>query len=174
MPTLRAILLPLALSGLLALTAAGCGSKTVTVTGAGGQTTTRTVPDIHFAKTKFVLHAGLAFGAFHRYIYRPLRAGALGPGAPHRVRSIVKAGTAALFAVHELRTAREDALADDRLRSLAERVERLLSRLARLGSALKRGTLEPSAIVASADAVSALGTASGDVGATIKEIAPAL
>jgi hypothetical protein len=27
---------------------------------------------------KFVLHAGLAFGAFHRYIYKPFKAGAPG------------------------------------------------------------------------------------------------
>jgi len=33
-------------------------------------------PHVHLAKTKFVLHAGLAFGAFHRYIYEPFRSGA--------------------------------------------------------------------------------------------------
>jgi hypothetical protein len=167
------VALALATTLTLALATSGCGSKTVATTSAG-QATTRTVPNIHFAKTKFVLHMGLAFGAFHRYISKPLAAGAFGPGAPHRVRSIVKAGTAALFAVHELRMAREDALADDRLRPLTERVERLLGRLVHLGSALKRGTLEPSAILGSAGAVSALSTASGALGAAIEEIAPAL
>ncbi|MEV7908560.1 hypothetical protein AB0P04_43915, partial [Streptomyces anulatus] len=28
-----------------------------------------------FAKIRFALHAGLALGAFHRYIYKPLRSG---------------------------------------------------------------------------------------------------
>jgi hypothetical protein len=34
-----------------------------------------------FAKTKFVLHAGLAFGAFHRYLYKPYQAGTFNKGA---------------------------------------------------------------------------------------------
>ena len=44
--------------------AAGCGSstKTISQTGASGEVTTKTVPNIHFAKTKFVLHMGLASG----------------------------------------------------------------------------------------------------------------
>jgi hypothetical protein len=158
----------------LALATAGCGSRTVATTGPDGQRTTRTVPNIHFAKSKFVLHAGLALGAFHRYISKPLQKGAFGAGAPHRLRTIVKAGTAALFAVHELRMAREDALADDRLRPLAERVERLLGRLTHLGAGLKRGSLDASAILASAGTADALSTASSALGIGIKEIAPQL
>jgi len=177
MPVPRAVanaLTALVLAAALALATAGCGSKTVTTTGANGQATTRTVPDIHFAKAKFALHAGLAFGAFHRYISKPLKEGAFGAGAPDRLGAIVKAGTAALFAVHELRMAREDALADDRLRPLAERVERLLGKLNHLGAALKRGSLDANAILESAGAVSALHAASGGLGTTIKEVAPAL
>lgn len=176
MPMSRLIvpLVAFALAATLLLAASGCGSKTVALTDAGGQVTTRTVPNIHFAKTKFALHMGLAFGAFHRYISRPLRAGAFGAGAPHRLRAIVKAGAAALFTVHELRMAREDALADDRLRPLAERVERLLHDLTHLGAALKGGSLDPGAILSSAGAVTALGSASGALGATVKEVAPTL
>jgi hypothetical protein len=72
----------LLLLGTLAI--AGCGTKTVTSTGANGQVTSQTVPNVHFAKTKCLLHAGLAFGAIHRYIYKPLRAGALRSGARTR------------------------------------------------------------------------------------------
>ena len=70
-----------------ALVASGCGGDTKTVSGtnASGQTTTRTVPDVKFAKTKFVLHTGLALGAFHRYIYKPWKAGKLKKGAGGRV-----------------------------------------------------------------------------------------
>lgn len=32
------------------------------------------VGSVPFDKTKFVLHAGLAFGAFHRFIYAPYKA----------------------------------------------------------------------------------------------------
>jgi hypothetical protein len=158
----------------IALAASGCGSKTVVTTNANGVTTTRSVPDIHFAKSKFLVHAGLAFGAFHRYIDKPFKTGAFNSGAPQRLRSIVKAGTAALFCVHELRTARDDALSDSHLRPLVEKVERLLDKLTTLGASLKRGSFNPAAIVASAGAVTTLVSASGAAGAAVKEVAPTL
>jgi hypothetical protein len=168
------ILLLTAVLGAIALSTAGCGTKTVTETGANGQLTTATIANVHFAKSKFVLHAGLAFGAFHRYIYKPFRAGAFRGGAQGRLKALFKGGAAALFAVHELRIAREDALSDDRLRPLAERIERLLGRLGSLGASLKRGAMNPAAIVGAAGAVSSLGTASSGVGTVIKEVAPVL
>jgi hypothetical protein len=170
---LRLLALALLLAA-LAISAIGCGTKTVTQTGANGQVTAETVPSVHFAKTKFVVHVGLAFGAFHRYIFKPFRAGAFRAGAQGRLKALFKGGTAALFAVHELRTAHEDALSDDRLRPLAERVERLLGGLGRLGSALKGGTMNPSLILGSASAVASLGAASNGVGAAIKEVSPVL
>jgi len=158
----------------LAIGAAGCGSKTITQTGANGAVTSKTVPNIHFAKTKFVLHLGLAFGAFHRYIYKPYRAGAFKSGAPGRAKAIVKAGAAAVFMVHELRTAREDALSDEHLRPLAEKVEGLLGRVTSLGGAVKGGSFDPAALVGTASAVTSLGAASSGLGAVVKEVAPAL
>jgi hypothetical protein len=173
LPTLRLLALALALLALVAGTA-GCGTKTVAVTSANGQVTTRTVPNVHFAKTKFALHMGLAFGAFHHYVYEPYRAGAFRSGSRGRVKALLKAASGAVFAVHELRTARDDALSDSRLRPLAEKVERLLAKLTSLGGALKGGVLHPAAIASTAAAVSSLGAASGGLGATIKEVAPAL
>ncbi len=68
-----------------------------------------------FAKTKFVGHAGLAFGAFHRYLWKPYRAGTFGRGASGRVTAFVKGGLAALFVKREVRLADEDAKADPTL-----------------------------------------------------------
>ena len=56
-----------------------------------------------FAKTKFVTHAALGFGAFHRYIYKPYRAGTFRSGAHGRLTAFVKAGLAALFIKREIR-----------------------------------------------------------------------
>jgi hypothetical protein len=169
----RIIIIAVVLS-VFAIAVAGCGTKTVSKTSANGAVTTETVPNVHFAKTKFVAHVGLAFGAFHRYIDKPFKAGAFKSGAPGRVKAIVKGGTAALFAAHELKTARDDALSDDHLRPLAEKIEALLGKLTSLGSSLKHGSLNPAAIVGAAGAVSTLGAASSGVGAAIKEVAPAL
>src|SRR5690348_4856596 len=84
---------------------AGCGKSTTTTTNAAGKVVTSC--HISFAKSKFVLHAGLAAGAFHRYIYKPYRRGALKKGVPGRKKALVKAGASALFAYHELKVADE-------------------------------------------------------------------
>jgi len=56
-----------------------------------------------FAKTKFVAHAALGFGAFHRYIYKPYRAGTFRSGAHGRLIAFAKAALAALFIKREIR-----------------------------------------------------------------------
>lgn len=77
-----------------------------------------TCPDnntINFAKTKFVTHAGLGFGAFHRWIYKPAKGGGFKKGADGRIKAFVKAGAAALFVKREVRLASEDAKANPTL-----------------------------------------------------------
>jgi hypothetical protein len=164
---------------LIALTlcaaAAGCGAKkTISETSANGSVTTETVPSVHFAKTKFLVHVGLAFGAFHRYIYKPFKAGAFQSGAPGRIKAFAKAGAAGLLAAHELKIANEDALSDSHLRPLATKVDALVARLGSLGGALKGGSLNAASIAGAAGAVTALGSASSGLGAGIKEVAPSL
>lgn len=168
---LRVITL-LLLVGALGLT--GCGTKTVSSTGANGQVATQTVPNVHFAKTKFVLHMGLAFGAIHRYIYSPLRNGALRHGAPGRVRVVLKGAAAAVFAVHELKIARGDALSSNLLRPLVNRIDGLGTQLTGLVSGLKSGSVNPAAILSSSGAANALGSASSGLGVRIKDISSAI
>ena len=155
---------------------AGCGSSTKIVSSAGsnGQVTTQTVPDVHFAKTKFVLHTGLAFGAIHRYIYKPLRAGALRAGAPGRIRVLLKGAVAAVFAVHELRLAHDDALSSDLLRPLANKIDDLGRKLSRLVGGLKDGSVNPAAVLSSSASADALGSASSGLGAGITDISRTL
>jgi len=155
---------------------AGCGNatKTVSSTGANGQVTTQTVPSVHFAKTKFVLHAGLAFGAIHRYIYKPLRAGALHSGAPGRVKVLLKGAAAAVVAVHELRLAHDDALSSDLLRQLTNKVDGLSNKLTGLIGGLKNGSVSPAAILSANGAADTLGSASSGLGVGIKDISAAL
>ena len=165
------------LCAVLAVLVTGCGDETKTVTerGANGQDTTRTVPKVRFAKTKFLIHSGLAFGAFHRYILKPYRAGKFKQGASGRRKALIKAGVAGLFAVHELKQARRAALADDDLRPLVSRVDRLVGRLGPLVAALKGGSLRPTDLIGAASAVEALGRSSQQRGAPIRDrSAPAL
>jgi hypothetical protein len=152
----------------------GCGTKAVTMTGPGGQTTTETVKNIHFSNTKFLLHAGLAFGAFHRYILKPLRSGGFRAGAPHRVRTFVKAAAAAAFIVHELKIAHEDALSSNQLRPILNKIDNLEARVGGLISSLKGDSTSTTAINGASSATSALDSASGGLGLHIKDIASAI
>src|SRR5579862_2084453 len=106
---------------------------------------------------------GLAFGAFHRYIYKPFRSGAFRSGARGRIAAFAKAAAAALFAVHELHEANRDALSDSRLRPLAQRVDGLAGSLDSLGESLHVG-VGAGRIASMAGAVGALSAASGGLG----------
>ena len=85
----------------LSLLLTGCGASKTTATGTGSSQSSSqpsegasadssgsagssgdcpTSNTKSFAKTKFVLHAGLAFGAFHRYLYKPYKNHAFSKG----------------------------------------------------------------------------------------------
>lgn len=159
------------LLAVLALVLSACGDETKTVTekGSSGEATTRTVPNVRFAKTKFLVHSGLAFGAFHRYILKPYKAGKLKKGAPGRTKALVKAGVAGAFAAHEVKQARRAALSDDTLRPLVSRVDGVIARLGPLAAALKGGSLNPADLAGAAAAVESLSKASEDKGAPIRD-----
>jgi hypothetical protein len=171
MPKTALALLPLAL--VLATVGCGSGAKVATTTDARGEKSLACSGHVRLAKTKFVLHAGLAFGAFHRYILKPYQAGALRKGAPDRTKALVKAGAAALFAYHELKVARTDAVCDGpRLRRLAGSVSSALSALSAL-RALKVGT-GLGEIGLAGQALDRLGGDAQGNGITIRDIARGL
>ena len=58
-----------------------------------------------FDKTRFAVHLGLAYFAFHHFVYNPYKAGSFKAGASHRTTSILKAGAALLVTYHELKVA---------------------------------------------------------------------
>lgn len=112
---MRLLLVGIVLVGLVA--AVGCGpSSSSSATSASGVpgAVCQQVGSVNFDKTKFVLHAGLAFGAFHHFIYAPYKAGGL-----HGFAALAKAGLAGLFTVHELKLAKADAESSPTLCHLA-------------------------------------------------------
>ena len=58
-----------------------------------------------FDKTRFLAHAGLAYFAFHHFVYKRWKEGGFKAGASHRTTNIIKAGIALLFTYHELKKA---------------------------------------------------------------------
>ena len=145
---------------------AGCGKSVTTTTNASGQVVTTC--HITFAKTKFLLHAGLAAGSFHRYIYKPYRAGAFKQGAPGRKKALVKAGASALFAYHELKVAAEDARCDGAvLKKLGSPLSGALQAISALKGVLGAGNL--AGIGGAAAALDGLVSKAGQSGVQIKD-----
>ena len=103
-----------------------------------------------------------------------LRAGALRSGAPGRVKVLLKGAAAAVFAVHELRLAHNDALSSDLLRPLTNKVDGLTGKLTGLAGDLKNGSVNPAKILSTTSATDALGSASSGLGVGIKDISTAL
>ena len=93
---------------------------------------------VSFDKTKFVMHAGSAFGAFHHYISQPLEAGALSGTDP-----LAKAGLAAVFTSHELKQAKAAAQNSPTLCHLAEGFNEVAMGLPGLAAKIKDGSVNP-------------------------------
>ncbi len=149
-------------------TLAGCGSSASSTSGGSSGGTSSTV---HFAKTKFLLHAGLAFGAFHRYVYKPFRAGVFSHPFLHKL-SLVKAGLAALFIAHELRIAAADVRASRILRTLFSPLTAIAARIGRLRSAITGGSVSASDLNGVQSQLKSVGTTAAGHGQAIRDLVP--
>jgi hypothetical protein len=158
-----------ALLGVLALAGAGCGSSSSATSGAANGSTTATT---HFAKTKFVLHAGLAFGAFHRWIYKPAKAGDLSHPLAHKLTTL-KAALAAAFVYHELKLALADAQADPTLSKLVAPITGLQNKLHSLAGSVKSGGASAADVSGLDSTISSIKGLASSAGQPIAEQTPA-
>ncbi|MFZ0384091.1 MAG: hypothetical protein WAL22_00375, partial [Solirubrobacteraceae bacterium] len=117
----------------------GCGSSSSNSSTAAQSSSSTT----HFAKTKFLLHAGLAFGAFHRYIYKPFKAGDFKHPFLHKL-TLVKAAVAALFVEHELRLAATDVKSSKILSKLFSPLTAVADKISSLKDSIKDGSISSS------------------------------
>ena len=122
--------------------------------------------DCFFPKTKFVLHAGLAFGAFHRYLYKPFKAGDF--TGPDKVKVIAKAAVAAAFIYHEVGEALKQAQCSHTLAVLVTPLTALTGAIKTATDQLKAGGLPD--ISQLGTAFDAIGTQAGGVGTPIKDL----
>jgi hypothetical protein len=161
---------------LVCFAVAGCGSKgsTGSSTASGvPPTSTSAVGTIKNTKAKFVLHAGLAFGAFHRYIYKPFRAGDFSHPFTHKL-TLLKAAAAALFVVHETKLAYADANADPTLSKLTAPLNALATKLSGLVDNIKGGHVSATDMSSLQGGVSSIGSLAASAGSPVKEIVPSL
>ena len=151
-----------------ALVFAGCGSSSSGTSSAGSGASSST-PTVHFAKTKFVLHVGLAFGAFHRYLYKPLKAGDFTKPLSHKA-AVVKAALATAFIVHELKIAYTDAQASPILTKLVSPITALKNKVTAMVAGLKAGHHDPAQIKSAQSDVSAIASQAAGAGVPVKDL----
>ncbi len=165
-----AVIVVLGLAGLSA-----CGSTSSSTSSAPGSAPASVAQggSTSFPKTKFLLHAGLAFGAFHHFIYKPFKAGQLTGGGlfAHKLTKI-KAGLAGLFAYHEVKLALTAAKSSPLLTRLLSPLTALSDKLKALGTQLKGGTVDSGAIEGANTQVGVAGAASKAAGAPVAETTP--
>jgi len=170
----------------------GCGGKSSTATGTTGgggssQSQASTAPQgqastgadaagtqcpssnaKNFAKSRFVLHTGEAFGAFHRYLYKPYKAGSFRKGTPGRLKAFVKAGAAALFIKRQVRLATEDVKANPTLcKAVAAPLAKVGDTISGAVSKLKGG--DASGITDANTSIDGIKSSSASHGVTVKE-----
>jgi len=168
-----------AILSVLAVAVAGCGSSKSSASSAAAPAsatataaTTGTTSTTKLAKTKFVLHTGLAFGAFHRWIYKPAKAGDLTHPLQHKLTT-VKAALAAAFVYHELKLALADAQADPTLSKLVAPITDLQNKLHDLAGSVKSGGASPSDVAGLDSTISSIKSQASAAGQPITEQTPA-
>jgi len=157
----------------LALAVAACGSsKSSSSPAAAATASASTTSTTHLAKTKFVLHAGLAFGAFHHWIYKPAKAGDLTRPLEHKLTT-VKAALASAFVYHELKLALADAQADPTLSKLVAPITDLQNKLHGLAGSVKSGGATSADVAGLDSTVSSIKSQAAAAGQPITEQTPA-
>ncbi|HEY4897566.1 MAG TPA: hypothetical protein VII01_15960 [Solirubrobacteraceae bacterium] len=160
-----------------ALALAGCGSSSSSSSNSTGASSTAAQSSgsgtTHLATVRFVAHAGLAFGAFHRYIYKPLLAGDFKGLLRHKL-AVVKATAAAAFIYHELKLASADTHSSAALKSLVKPLNVLTTGFAAALAKLKAGKFNLAEIETANIAISSIEGVSKNSGAAIAEQVPSL
>ena len=135
-----------------ALGIAGCGSSSssssasvASTSSSGASTVSASSAAKSLATAKFVLHAGLAFGAFHHWIYGPIKAGALRNPGSHKL-ALAKAGLAALFVYHELKLSADNAKSSKLLAPLVAPLTAAGDKLKSLKTSITNGSASASEI----------------------------
>lgn len=125
-----------------------------------------------FDKTRFALHLGLAYFAFHHFVYKPYKSGSFKSGASHRTTSIVKAGVALLVTYHELKVAYGIAKGSSSgvLHTLIKPMTGLIATSNRVANKLKGGQYNDAEVKSTINSANAFSKQATHNGISIKDI----
>lgn len=127
-----------------------------------------------FAKTRFVVNAGLAAGATYQWIIKPYRAGKFKKGADGRTFALIKAGLAGAFAYNRLKAAANNAKADPLLSKAVAPLAAGIESLKSLGGKLRKGDANESDITNFDDVIKGVKEAGKSAGAEVTDQVPSL
>ncbi|MFJ5552561.1 hypothetical protein [Streptomyces sp. NPDC093225] len=127
-----------------------------------------------FAKTRFVLNAGLAAGATYQWIIKPYRAGKFKKGASGRTFALIKAGLAGAFAYNRLKAAIENAKGDPLLSKALAPLTAGVESLKNLTTKVRKGQAGDGDISSFEDVINNVKSAGQSAGATVTDQVPSL
>jgi hypothetical protein len=156
---------------LLAVGSPAFASPTSAATPAERVATAPQTPPAILDKTRFLLHAGAGFYAFHHFVWARYKNGGFSASDPHRKSNIVKAGIALLFAYHEFKVAYGIASksSSKTLQVLVMPLNKLGSSVSAVATKLKGGHYSDTDIQSLNDNINSFGKLSGTDGYTIKD-----
>jgi hypothetical protein len=115
-------------------------SSTVTQTASPSTASCASAGTRKIPKTRLLTDLALTYGAFHRYLYKPYKAGAFRKGASGRTKAIIKAGLATAAIVKLLSNAKENAAADPTLCKFVPSMDTIKASLSNLANKIRGGT----------------------------------
>ena len=129
-----------------ATSASQAAPGTVTQTASSSTTSCAKAGTRKIPKTRLLADLALTYGAFHRYLYNPYKAGSFNQGANGRTKAIIKAGLASAAIVKLLSNAGQNAAADPTLCKFVPNINNIKSSLGNLANKIKGGTASSSDI----------------------------
>ncbi|MEV6838668.1 hypothetical protein AB0N17_29850 [Streptomyces sp. NPDC051133] len=123
-----------------------------------------------FAKTRFVLDAGLAAGATYQWIVKPWKAGKFKKGAKGRKTALVKAALAGAFTYNRLKAAKKNAQGDPTLAKALAPLSAGIAALKDLPAKLRKG--DENAASSFDDIINQVKDAGNSAGAPVKDKVP--
>ena len=140
-----------------------------------------TLPAVHtashpalFDKSRFLLHMGFAYYAFHHFVYARYKSGGFASGASGRTGNFVKAALALVFTYHELKVSYDIANKSSSgvLHAVVSPLNALLGKVNNVHDQLKGNKLDASAMDDLNSSTSSLTSTAKSSGLAINEVAP--
>ncbi|MFD7627663.1 hypothetical protein ACFV7Q_16765 [Streptomyces sp. NPDC059851] len=125
-----------------------------------------------FAKTRFVVNAGLAAGATYQWIVKPYRAGKFKKGAKGRTFALIKAGLAGAFAYNRLKAAVNNAKGDPLLSKALVPLTAGIESLKGLATKVRSGQAGDAEISSFEDVINGVKGAGKSAGAPVTDQVP--